>query len=67
MGSWAREGEHKDQIEEEGEVEHDKADQNPHLTGAGERQERPRRSSGTAAPWRVRGDSCLRQNGKREG
>jgi hypothetical protein len=29
MGSWASEGEHKDQIEEEGKVEHDEADQNP--------------------------------------
>jgi hypothetical protein len=29
MGSWAREGERKDQIEEEGKVEHDEVEQNP--------------------------------------
>jgi hypothetical protein len=29
MGSWAREGEHENQIKEEGEVEHGEADQNP--------------------------------------
>jgi hypothetical protein len=61
-GSWAREGEHENQIEEKGEVEHGEADQNPtspalERTGlAGARQSRPVAAEATHGSRARRGE-----------
>jgi hypothetical protein len=58
MGSWASKGEHEDQIEEEGEVEHDEVDQNPtspalERAGSGRQKAAARRRHGGFGEVRV--------------